>query len=108
MRGVGRSFRAALFAMKDFMDKDFLLETETAKHLYHDYAAAMPLADYHCHISPREIYEDRRFDNLAEVWLGARSLTAPTSGITTSGGSCALTACPRSMSPAPSPLMSAS
>ena len=56
--------------MKAFMDKDFLLETETAKHLYHDYAKAMPLADYHCHLNPREIYEDRRFDNLAEVWLG--------------------------------------
>ncbi len=59
--------------MKAFMDKDFLLETETAKHLYHDYAAKMPLADYHCHISPREIYEDRRFDNLVEVWLGGEN-----------------------------------
>ena len=54
-------------AMKDFMDKDFLLGTETAKHLYHDYAASMPLVDYHCHIPPREIFEDRRFDNLVEV-----------------------------------------
>ena len=59
--------------MKAFMDKDFLLGTETAKHLYHDYAAKMPLADYHCHISPREIYEDRRFDNLVEVWLGGEN-----------------------------------
>ena len=56
--------------MKAFMDRDFLLETETAKHLYHDYAEQMPLADYHCHLNPREIYEDRRFDNLAQVWLG--------------------------------------
>ena len=56
--------------MKEFMDQDFLLETETAKHLFHDYAESMPLADYHCHISPREIYENRRFDNLVEVWLG--------------------------------------
>ncbi len=56
--------------MKEFMDKDFLLETETAKHLYNDYAEKMPLADYHCHLNPREIYEDRRFNNLAEVWLG--------------------------------------
>ena len=56
--------------MKAFMDKDFLLETETARHLFHDYAAAMPLADYHCHLSPKEIYEDRRFDNLVQVWLG--------------------------------------
>lgn len=59
--------------MKPFMDKDFLLETETARHLYHDYAAAMPLVDYHCHISPREIYEDRRFDNIAQVWLGGKN-----------------------------------
>ncbi len=55
------------------MDRDFLLETETAKHLYHDYAAKMPLVDYHCHISPREIYENRRFDNLVEVWLGGEN-----------------------------------
>ena len=59
--------------MKPFMDKDFLLETETAKHLFHDYAERQPLIDYHCHISPREIYEDRRFNNLAEVWLGGRN-----------------------------------
>ena len=56
--------------MKNFMDKDFLLETDTAKHLFHDYAESMPLADYHCHLNPREIYEDRRFNNLVEVWLG--------------------------------------
>lgn len=56
--------------MKPFMDKDFLLETETAKHLFHDYAETMPLADYHCHLNPQEIYEDRRFNNLVEVWLG--------------------------------------
>ena len=59
--------------MKAFMDKDFLLETDVAKHLYHDYAAAMPLVDYHCHISPREIYENRRFDNLVQVWLGGEN-----------------------------------
>ena len=58
--------------MKEFMDKDFLLETETAKHLFHDYAEHMPLVDYHCHINPKEIYEDRRFDNLVEVWLGGK------------------------------------
>ena len=56
--------------MKAFMDKDFLLETETAKHLFHDYAKHMPLVDYHCHLNPQEIYEDRRFNNLVEVWLG--------------------------------------
>lgn len=56
--------------MKNFMDKDFLLETDTAKHLFHDYAESLPLVDYHCHISPKEIYENRRFDDLAQVWLG--------------------------------------
>lgn len=55
------------------MDKDFLLETETARHLFHDYAEAMPLVDYHCHIPPREIYEDRHFDDLAQLWLGGEN-----------------------------------
>jgi len=56
--------------MKAFMDKDFLLETETARHLFHDYSEKLPLVDYHCHLNPKEIYEDRRFENLAQVWLG--------------------------------------
>lgn len=56
--------------MKAFMDKDFLLETETARKLYHEYAAKMPILDYHCHISPQEIAEDRKFDNITRVWLG--------------------------------------
>ena len=59
--------------MKPFMDKDFLLETETAKHLFHDYAEPMPLVDYHCHIPPQEIYEDRRFEDLTQVWLGGEN-----------------------------------
>ena len=59
--------------MKAFMDNNFILETATARHLYHDYAAKLPLADYHCHLNPREIYEDRRFSNLAEVWLGGQN-----------------------------------
>ncbi len=57
--------------MKKFMDQDFLLTTETAKKLYHEYAAVMPVLDYHCHIPSREIYEDRKFDNITQVWLGA-------------------------------------
>lgn len=57
--------------MKRFMDQDFLLTTDTAKKLYHEYAAVMPILDYHCHIVPREIYEDRKFDNITQVWLGA-------------------------------------
>ncbi len=56
--------------MKAFMDKDFLLETETAKKLFHDYAETTPVLDYHCHINPREIAEDRKFDNITQVWLG--------------------------------------
>ena len=56
--------------MKAFMDQDFLLETETAKMLYHEYAAKMPVLDYHCHISPQEIAEDRQFENITQVWLG--------------------------------------
>ena len=56
--------------MKAFLDKDFLLSTETARHLYHDFAAHMPIIDYHCHLDPKEIYEDRRFENITQVWLG--------------------------------------
>lgn len=56
--------------MKKFMDKDFLLETETAKKLFHEHAAKMPIIDYHCHINPQEIAEDRQFKNITEVWLG--------------------------------------
>lgn len=56
--------------MKPFMDKDFLLSTDTAKTLYHDYAAQTPILDYHCHINPKEIFEDRTFENITQVWLG--------------------------------------
>ena len=56
--------------MKQFMDKDFLLQTETAQKLYFDYAATTPILDYHCHINPQEIYEDRQFENITQVWLG--------------------------------------
>ena len=56
--------------MTTFMDKDFLLNTETARKLYHDYAASCPIIDYHCHISPKEIWEDQRFENITKVWLG--------------------------------------
>ena len=56
--------------MKQFMDNDFLLSTDMAKTLYHDYAEKMPILDYHCHINPQEIAEDRKFDNITQVWLG--------------------------------------
>ena len=55
--------------MKTFMDPDFLLQTETARHLFHDYAESLPIFDYHCHISPKEIYEDIHYDNITQVWL---------------------------------------
>lgn len=56
--------------MPTFLDKDFLLTTDTAKRLYHEVAASCPILDYHCHIDPREIYEDRRYQNITQVWLG--------------------------------------
>lgn len=56
--------------MKPFMDPDFLLTTETAKSLYHDCAKKIPVLDYHCHINPQEIADDRRFDNITQLWLG--------------------------------------
>lgn len=52
------------------MDKDFLLETETARKLFHEYAEGTPILDYHCHINPKEIAEDRHFENITQVWLG--------------------------------------
>ncbi len=58
--------------MKAFMDKDFLLSTDTAKALYHNFAdpKVTPILDYHCHINPQEIAEDRHFENITQVWLG--------------------------------------
>ena len=66
--------------MNTFMDNNFLLQTETARHLYHDCACKLPLVDYHCHLNPKEIYEDRRFGNLTEVWLGGRNPDGSYSG----------------------------
>ena len=56
--------------MKKFMDKDFLLSTPTAVTLFEEYASKQPIIDYHCHINPKEIAEDRRFENITQVWLG--------------------------------------
>ncbi|MDX8340257.1 glucuronate isomerase [Draconibacterium sp. IB214405] len=55
--------------MKQFMDKDFLLQTDVAKELYHNHAAKMPIFDYHCHINPQEIAEDKEYDNITQIWL---------------------------------------
>ncbi len=57
--------------MRAFMDQDFLLSTETAKQLYHEHAAGQPIIDYHCHLNPQEIFEDRHFENITQVWLGS-------------------------------------
>jgi len=51
------------------MDENFLLHNDTAVELFHGYAKQLPIIDYHCHLSPQEIYEDKRFGNLTEVWL---------------------------------------
>ncbi len=56
--------------MRRFMDENYLLKNETAKTLYFDFAKDMPIVDYHCHLNPREIAEDKRYKNITEVWLG--------------------------------------
>ena len=56
--------------MKTFMGKNFLLDTDTAKLLYHNYAENLPIIDYHCHVSPKEIAEDKTYSNITELWLG--------------------------------------
>jgi glucuronate isomerase len=55
--------------MTPFIHDDFLLQSETARRLYHDHAAGMPIIDYHCHLSPKEIAEDKRWENITQIWL---------------------------------------
>lgn len=55
--------------MKAFMDEDFLLESETAKKLYHEFAKEMPIFDYHCHLTAKEIAENKSFSSMTEIWL---------------------------------------
>lgn len=55
--------------MKKFMDENFLLNNDIAVELFHSYAKDMPIIDYHCHLSPKEIYEDKQFKNITEAWL---------------------------------------
>ena len=52
------------------MDRDFLLNSKTARMLFHEHADKMPILDYHCHINPEEIAKDRKFENITQVWLG--------------------------------------
>ena len=58
--------------IKQFMDDDFILGNDTARHLFHDHSEALPIIDYHCHLSPKEIYDDVRFESLGDVWFGGR------------------------------------
>lgn len=55
--------------MKTFLDENFLLNTKTSQQLYHGFAKEMPIIDYHCHLPPGQISEDRQFDNLTQAWL---------------------------------------
>ncbi len=55
--------------MRAFLDKDFLLDTDTAKKLFHNWAENMPVCDYHCHLSPKEIYENKPYENISDIWL---------------------------------------
>ena len=55
--------------MKKFMDKNFVLETKTAEYLFHNHAKSLPIIDYHCHLIPQEIAEDKKYDNITQIWL---------------------------------------
>jgi glucuronate isomerase len=55
--------------VKQFITENFLLTNRTAVRLYHTFAAGQPIIDYHCHLSPREIAENRKFENLTQIWL---------------------------------------
>lgn len=56
--------------MKPFMDENFLLQSETAQKLYHEHAAKMPIIDYHCHLVPQMVAENKRFESITQIWLG--------------------------------------
>ena len=55
--------------LEKFMDENFLLDTETAKKLFHEFCENMPICDYHCHLSPKEIYENESPADISELWL---------------------------------------
>lgn len=56
--------------MKEFMDSNFLLQTQTAQELYHNAAEKLPIIDYHCHLNPEEVAKDHCFSSITELWLG--------------------------------------
>jgi len=53
----------------DLLDQDFLLGNDMAKKLFHDYAEGMPIIDFHCHLNPEEIYENKNYTNITKIWL---------------------------------------
>ena len=55
--------------MKNFLCEDFLLSNETARRLYHEHASHQPIYDYHCHLNPAEVAQDRQFENMSKIWL---------------------------------------
>ncbi|MDH5400179.1 MAG: glucuronate isomerase [Cyclobacteriaceae bacterium] len=55
--------------MKVFLDKNFILQTETARRLYFEHAADLPIIDYHCHLPPEDVAADRKFENMSQIWL---------------------------------------
>lgn len=57
--------------MKEFLGKDFLIDNDIGQELFDNYAKKMPIYDFHCHLVPEEIYEDKKFKNITEAWLGA-------------------------------------
>ena len=65
----GTSLRKQVTRMQSFMNKDFLLTTETAKALFHGVAEGQPIFDWHCHLSAKEIYENKPAADLYELWL---------------------------------------
>ena len=57
--------------MKTFLDENFLLNSDTAETLYHEYAKDMPIFDFHCHLPPSEIAKDKKYENLSQIWLNS-------------------------------------
>ena len=55
--------------MRPYIHKDFLLSTPAARELYHRFGEGQPIFDFHCHLSPKEIREDQRFETITQVWL---------------------------------------
>ena len=55
--------------MTAFLNEDFLLKSETARELFHSYAEEAPIFDYHCHLPPKQVAENKNFPNLTDIWL---------------------------------------